>query len=323
MKAAVLHSLGSLPKYEEISDPIPQNETQILLNVTAASVKNIDKMRAAGKHYANYTQFPTVVGLDGVGKLDNGTRVYAMGISGMIAEKALIQQNGYIVLPDKIDDATAAALPNALIGSAMAFVGRAKIKAGEIVLINGATGVTGRLAVQVAKHYGAAKVIVTGRNPESLQQLKNLGADEIISLKQDETEIIKQLKEIHSRTPIDIVIDYLWGRPVELLLEVFKSSGISKFTHPVRIVTVGEMAGASIRLDSGILRSSAIELLGSGIGSLSQEDMRKYTTEVLPEMFHLAGEGKIKIETLTAPLKDIESVWNKEMPNTKRLVIII
>ena len=323
MKAAVLHQLGTLPRFEDLPDPIPQNETQVVIHVTAASVKNIDKMRAAGKHYANYTDFPTAVGLDGVGKLENGQRVYAMGLTGMIAEKALIQQNNYILLPDTIDDATAAALPNALIGSAMAFVGRAKIKTGDIVLINGATGVTGKLAVQVAKQYGASKVIVTGRNPGSLAQLKELGADEIISLVQEEHLFIKQVKEIHHLTPIDIVIDYLWGRPVELLLEVFKSSGVSKFTHPVRIVTVGEMAGASIRLDSGILRSSAIELLGSGIGSLSQGDMRKYNTEVLPQMFHLAGEGKIKMDTVCVPLKDVESAWNKEMPSTKRLVITI
>lgn len=323
MKAAVLHQLGSLPKYEEFADPVPQNETQILLHVTAASVKNIDKMRVAGTHYANYTDFPTTIGIDGVGKLDNGTRVYAAGITGMIAEKALIYQNGYVILPDKIDDATAAALPNALIGSAMAFAGRSKIKNGDVVLINGATGITGKLAVQVAKQYGASKVIVTGRNPEALEQAKTLGADITVSLKQEEEQIIKQLKEIHHLSPIDIVIDYLWGRPVELLLEVFKSSGTSKFTHPVRIVTVGEMAGASIRLDSGILRSSAIELLGSGIGSLSQDDMRKYNTEVLPLMFRLAAEGELKIETTTVPLKDIETAWNKDVPNGKRLVIII
>ncbi|PBQ31782.1 alcohol dehydrogenase [Sphingobacteriaceae bacterium] len=323
MKAAVIHKLGSIPKYEDIADPVPQNETQILMNITAASVKNIDKMRVAGTHYANYSDFPTAVGIDGVGTLENGIRVYASGLTGMIAEKALIQQNSYTVLPDNLDDATAAALPNALIGSAMAFVGRAKIKVGDVVLINGATGVTGKLAVQVAKFYGASKIIVTGRNADALQQSLGLGADTIISLKQEEDQVLKNLKEIHAATPIDLVIDYLWGRPVELLLEVFKSTGTSKFTRPVRIVTVGEMAGASIKLDSGILRSSAIELLGSGIGSLSQEDMRRYTTEVLPQMFHLAAEGKIKIDTLSVPLKEVESAWNMEISGTKRLVITI
>lgn len=322
MKAAILHKSGSLPRYEDFSDPVPQNETQLVLQVTAASVKNIDKMRVAGTHYANYTEFPTTIGIDGVGRLPDGRRVYAAGISGMLAEKALIHQNSFTILPDKISDATAAALPNALIGSAMAF-GRAKIRAGEVVLINGATGVTGRLAVQVAKYYGASKVIVTGRNAEALEESLTLGADIAVSLKQEETALLKQLKEIHSLTPIDIVIDYLWGRPVELLLEVFKSKGVNKFTPTVRIVTVGEMAGPEIRLGSGILRSSAIELLGSGIGSLAQDDMRRYTTEVLPEMFHLAAEGKLRIDTVTVPLKDIESAWIREIPSTKRLVVMI
>lgn len=323
MKAAVLHKLGTVPRYADFPDPVPQNETQIPLNVLAASVKNIDKMRVAGTHYANYTNLPTTVGMDGVGRLSDGTRVYAVGITGMIAEKALIQQNAYTIIPDALDDASAAALPNALIGSAMPLIARANMSVGEVVLINGATGVTGRLAVQVAKHLGASKVIVTGRNAESLTQLRSLGADTIISLQQSEATIIEQIREIHNLTPINIVLDYLWGRPVELLLQVFKSSGTNKFTPRVRLVTVGEMAGKSIQLDSGILRSSAIELLGSGIGSLSQHDMRRYSVEVLPEMFHLAAEGKLKIETVTAPLKDVEPAWNKEIPNTKRMVIVM
>ncbi len=93
MKAAVLHQLGSLPECEDFPDPIPQNEEQLLITVKAASIKNLDKGRASGKHYASYTHLPAVVGIDGVGILENGTRVYAQGITGMIAEKALIAKN--------------------------------------------------------------------------------------------------------------------------------------------------------------------------------------------------------------------------------------
>src|SRR6187549_1045226 len=110
MKAAVLNTFGAAPVYQDSPDPIPQNADQILLNVKAASVKNIDKLRAGGNHYASHKELPAVVGLDGVGVLENGKRVYAQGITGMIAEKALIANNRFTVLPDNIDNIVAAAL---------------------------------------------------------------------------------------------------------------------------------------------------------------------------------------------------------------------
>ncbi len=323
MKAAVLHQLGSLPKYEDFADPVPNNENEILINVKAASIKNLDKGRASGKHYASYKHLPVVVGIDGVGILENGQRVYAQGITGMIAEKALINKNNYVELPDKIDDATAAALPNAVLGAGMALLYRAQIKENEVILINGATGVTGSLAVQLAKYYGASKIAVTGRNSVQLEQLKSLGADIIISLKQDDEAIVHQLKEFNASTPVDIVIDYLWGKPVELILKSLKGGGVNHFSHRARLVTVGSMAGEHINLESGTLRSSAIEILGSGLGSISKEDWQQYTSKILPEMFHLAANGRLAIETETEPLFNIKHAWQKEATPGKRIVVML
>jgi NADPH:quinone reductase-like Zn-dependent oxidoreductase len=323
MKAAVLHQLGSLPIYEEFPTPVPQNENQLILNMKASSLKNLDKLRASGKHYASYTDLPEVVGFDGVGVLENGTRVYAQGITGMMAEKALISKNSYLVLPDKIDDFTAAALPNAVIGATMALRFRAKMKKGDVVLINGATGVTGQIAVQMAKLDGASTIIVTGRNSESLEKLKSLGADLIVSLMQDDESIINQLKEIQSNTPVNIVIDYLWGHPVELIINSLKGGGLNNITSKIRIVTVGSMAGENINLTSGTLRSTAIEILGSGIGSISKEEMVLFNTEILSEMFQLAAEGKLSIDTESSTLSEIETIWNYKSTPGKRLVVCI
>jgi NADPH:quinone reductase-like Zn-dependent oxidoreductase len=324
MKAAILHKLGTAPQYGDFPDPIPQNDDQLLITVKAASVKNLDKGRASGAHYASYSHLPAIVGIDGVGVLSDGTRVYALGITGMIAEKALINKNNYVNLPADIDDVTAAALPNAVMGAALALRFRAGMQPGEVVLINGATGVTGMLAIQIAKHYGAKKILATGRNPETLRKLTTLGADETISLKLSDEEITKQLKEINNSTPIDIVIDYTWGHPAELILSALKGGGaVHAVTHRVRFVTVGGMAGDHIQLSSGLLRSSAIEILGSGLGSLPKEALQKMNTEVLPEMLQLATDGKLTIETETAELKDVETAWNKIVPTGKRLVIVM
>jgi len=322
MKAGILHKRGEAPKYGDFSDPVPQNEGQLLVTVKAVAIKNLDKGKASGAHYSASTlQQPEVVGMDGVGTLPDGSRVYAFGITGMAAEKALVDKNGIIPIPAGLNDATAAALPNAVLGAAGALRFRAKIKPGETVLINGATGVTGMMAVQIAKHYGAKKIIVTGRNHESLEKLRVLGAHVTISLKQDDAQIITQVRELHANTPIDVVIDYIWGHPAELILASLQGKGHN--THPVRVVTVGGMAGDKIELSSSILRSSDIQISGSGLGSLPAAEMRILFSEILPEMLQLAADETLKIETVTAHLKDIETAWNQNVDAGKRLVILI
>jgi NADPH:quinone reductase-like Zn-dependent oxidoreductase len=320
MKAAILKELGQTPIYSDFPNPIP-SKGQIMIDVKTASIKNLDKLRASGKHYASYTELPAVVGIDGVGALEDGTLVYAQGISGTLAERALVSEGQYVVLPKGLDLVQAAALPNAVIGAAMALRFRAKMKKGSVVLINGATGVTGQLAVQLAKYDGASKIIVTGRNQESLKRLLELGADELISLSESEEEIVSKIKSIHQENPIDCVIDYLWGKPIELIISALKGGGINTFTPQVKIVTVGSMAGENINLASSTLRSSAIELLGSGLGSLSKEELKSFYSEILPETFELALAGILSMDTQVMPLSEIETAWNMELKSGTRLVI--
>jgi len=321
MKAAV-YTPGTTPKYGDFADPIVTNEDQLLITVKAAAVKNLDRGITSGGHYSSEAGDELkVAGIDGVGQLADGTRVYGFGGSGMIAEKALVDKKRTVKLPAGIDDVTAAALPNAVMGAGASICYRAMLKAGEVILINGATGVTGMVAVQIAKHYGAKKIIVTGRNSASLERLLKIGADEAISLKQDDEAIVKRLKEIHQETPIDVVIDYLWGHPAELIFAALQGKG--GISHKVRYVTVGGMAGDKIQLSSGTLRSSDIELSGSGLGSLPADGMKRLFTELLPEMFQLAADGKLVIDTVTASLKDVESTWHQEIPGGKRLVFLV
>ncbi|MDA6069030.1 zinc-binding alcohol dehydrogenase family protein [Flavobacterium sp. AC] len=323
MKAAVVYKKGELPKYTEFAAPTVQNENQVLLSVKAVAITNLDKGKASGKHYSseNDNQNGFVVGSDAVGLLENGTRVYARGITGTIAEKAIIDKNILVPLPEGISDAIAASLPNAVAGSAMALKFKAGIKSGETVLINGATGFTGQMAIQLAKHYGAKKVIVTGRNEKTLKSLFALGADEVISLKQEDETIIEQLKKIHLNTPIDIVLDYLWGHPAELILTALKGNG--SFTTKVRYVTIGGMAGDTIQLSSGILRSVDLQLSGSGLGSWAKEDVKLLFSEILPEMFLLAAQNKLKVNIETVPLIAVEEAWTREVSDGKRLVVIV
>ena len=321
MKAAVIYQRGEMPQYADVPAPTVENDDELLIFMKAAAIKHFDKSRASGKHYSADTEKKnaTVIGGDGVGLLENGTRVFALGVSGMIAEKATIEKSKMVKLPDGIDDAVAAALPNAVAGSAMALRFRAAMKPGETVLINGATGFTGKIAVQIAKHYGAKKVIATGRNESTLKSLLSLGADEIISLTQDDEQFISHLKKIHSNTPIDIIIDYLWAHSAELIFASLKGKG--SFTHKTRFVSIGAVTGDKIQLSAENLRSVDLQLSGSGIGSWTRDEMKKLFTEIIPEMFQLAADNKLKVETVNVNLKDIEKLWDMETPDGKRLVI--
>ncbi|WP_276380018.1 zinc-binding alcohol dehydrogenase family protein [Flavobacterium sp. H4147] len=323
MKAAVVYKKGSLPKFVEFPNPIAANENEVLLSVKAVAITNLDKGIVSGEHYSseNENQNGTVIGSDAVGLLENGTKVYARGISGTIAEKALVEKNRMVVLPDGIDLSIAAAMPNAVAGSAMALRFRAEIQPGDTVLINGATGFTGQMAVQVAKYYGAKKIIVTGRNEKTLQSLLELGADEILYLKQDDERFVSQLKEIHQNTPIDIVLDYLWGHSAELILSALKGNG--NFTHKTRYVSIGSMSGDTIQLSAQILRSVDLQLSGSGLGSWKKEEVKLLFSEILPEIFLLASQNKLKINVEKVNIADIEKMWNAEVPDGKRLVVMV
>ena len=312
-----------MPQYVDFPEPIVHNDEELLISVKAAAIKHLDKSKATGKHYStrNDPSRAKVIGGDGVGLLKDGTRVYAIGVSGMIAEKAVIEKSRMVPLPAGIDDVTAAALPNAVIGSAMGIRFRTGMKQGETVLINGATGFTGKIAVQIAKHYGAQKIIVSGRNEESLQSLLTLGADEIISVKQDDDTIVSQIKNIHNSTPIDVIIDYLWGHTAELILSALKGQG--SFTHKTRFVSIGAVTGDIIQLSAENLRSVDLQLSGSGLGSWTKDQVQRLFDEILPEMFQLAANKKLKVDTINVKLKDIEQLWNMDVPDGKRLVVVI
>ncbi|WET47979.1 zinc-binding alcohol dehydrogenase family protein [Chryseobacterium indologenes] len=323
MKAAVVFEKGSTPQYADFREPEITDENEVLVTVKAASIKNLDKARASGKHYSTENEIhqPTIVGSDGVGYLENGSKVYFFSKKGTVAEKAVANPKMMVNIPEELDFSIAAALPNAVMGSAMALKFKAGIQPGDVVLVNGATGITGRIAVQIAKVYGASKVIVTGRNEDSLQALRELGADEVVSLQASDDDFKTRIKKIHNESPIDIVIDYIWGHSIEMILSAFKGDGT--FSHKTKLITIGGMSGDTIQLSSQILRATDIQISGSGLGSWTKEESALLFSEIIPEMFQAAVDGKIKIETEVVDIKNIETVWNAEIQTGKRLVVRI
>jgi NADPH:quinone reductase-like Zn-dependent oxidoreductase len=323
MKAAIVFEKGGIPQYADFPDPIVNNDNEALIFVKAASIKHLDRARASGKHYSteNKEHRSTIVGSDGVGLLESGSKVYFFSKKGTVAEKAVADKKMIVPIPEGLSFVIAAALPNAVMGSAMGLKFKTNLKQGETVLINGATGITGKVALQIAKLYGAKKVIATGRNEEALRSLLELGADEIISLNVSDEDFKQKIKTIHQETPIDVIVDYIWGHSVEMLLSALKGDGT--FSHKTRLVSVGGMSGDTIQLSSQILRGTDIQISGSGLGSWTQDEMKLLLSEIIPQMFQAAVNGKLKMDTETVHLKDIETVWESEISNRKRLIVLI
>ncbi|RWX79095.1 zinc-binding alcohol dehydrogenase family protein [Neorhizobium lilium] len=304
MKAAVVKGLAQTPVYEEFAEPTALAEER-LVAVTASALSHLTRSRASGKHYSSSGHFPFVAGIDGVGRLEDGSRVFFVLPSrphGALAERTVVPAHRCLPLHDDLDDVTAAAIANPGMSSWAAYAERARLKPGETVLVNGATGTSGRLAVQIARHMGAGRIIATGRNEEALQELESLGADVTIPLLQEESALDVAFSREFA-AGVDVVIDYLWGRSAELVLTAAARAG--QDARPIRYVQVGSMSGSDINLPASVLRSSAIQLMGSGIGSISLDRL----IACIADLLKAAGRGGFRIATRMAPLSDIENAW--------------
>lgn len=304
MKAAVVFDLSEGPIWADFTEPQPA-AGYTLIDVRAAAISHVVKGRASGRHYSFDGTLPFVVGIDGVGMTSDGQRVYFAFPSapfGSMAQRAPVALQNCLPLPDALDDISAAAMANPGMSAWAALVKRAQFQAGETVLINGATGSAGQLAVQIARYLGAKKIIATGRNAQALTAL---AADECINLTADEQTLNAQFATA-SAGQIDVVVDYLWGRSAELLLPI-----LAKYTpgdKPVRYVQVGSLAGADIGLNGAVLRAAPLQLMGSGIGSLSMPQLLAATGEML----QAAVPGHFTIATTPLPLRDVAAAWPRD-----------
>jgi NADPH:quinone reductase-like Zn-dependent oxidoreductase len=318
MRAAVVESFSKPPHCGTFPEPTASGDN-VLIQVRAAALSNLVKGQASGRHYSSGSELPFVPGNDGVGKLPDGRRVYFIGPQapfGSMAEWCVVAPGRTIQLPDGVDDVTAAALGNPGLASWGALLGRARLQRGESVLVNGATGVAGQQAVQVAKYLGAQRVIATGRDEAALEKLRSLGADETISLRQPADALVEAFRK--ALPGVDVVVDYIWGQSAECLLEAAKGHGAPEGEPRVRYVQIGAISGDPISLKAEWLRSSGLELMGSGLGSLSA----KAIVEALTAMFEAAASTELKIETEAVALSEVEGRWGS-MESGKRIVFTV
>ena len=317
--AAVIKAAGQTPVYELI-DLLSPTADQVQVQVIAAGVHKVVRSIAGGRHYVKPKILPFVPGIDGVGTLSNGRKVYFVTMTppnGSMSEYVNVDPKMTIPLPESADPIIFAAIMNAGLASWMVLRERARIKSGETVLILGVTGSSGQLAATSAHLLGAKLVIGVGRNTSVLDQLLASGQiNTSIPLVDDEAQFQQAIEK--EAADVDIVIDYLWGRPTEIAMTGIQASRKDS-TQRLRWIEVGQMAGATIQCSAALLRSKNIEITGSGLGPVPMKEMFKNLEEMVP----MVVEGKLTTSVLTIPLKDVEKKWVETADAKERVVLVM
>jgi NADPH2:quinone reductase len=315
MDAAVVRELGRAPEFGRFEDPVPV-EGEALLTVKAAALHPSTRATASGAHYASRTNVPFVVGLDGVGLLADGGRVFFGGPRppfGTFAERTVASRARCWPVPDELDDLTAAALPNPALSSWLPMVHQAKVEPGQTVLVLGATGTAGRLAIQIAKLLGAGRVVAAGRNPAVLATLPELGADATIQLDQPHDQLV----EAFAVEPgFHVVLDFVWGRPTEALLAALTRPDFDADAFATKIVQIGEGAGPTITLPAAALRSAGLTIVGTGMPPY------QLFLDTFAKAMHAAASGTLKIDTVAISLDRITAAWTQGDKDGRRIVVV-
>jgi NADPH:quinone reductase-like Zn-dependent oxidoreductase len=318
MHAAVVTSFDEPPHYQDFDVPIPTNDNQQLVDVLAVGLHPRVRTDAAGAHYTSTGELPMIPGIDGVARLADGSRVYFVAddeLLGSMAERAVIDVRRMVPLPDDADLEKIAAAMNPAMSSWVALRRRVPIEAGQSVLVLGATGNAGTMAVQVAKRLGAGHVVGAGRDADRLNALTRLGADDIVRLTDDADATAAALAA--SAADVDIVLDYVWSEPAERAMLALLTARSDR-SRVLNWIQIGAMAGPTLSLPSVALRSANLRIQGNGQGAVSTQG---YLAE-LPGLIDEIDSGGLEITARPVPLSDIETAWGeRDLPGQRTVIL--
>jgi NADPH2:quinone reductase len=297
MRAAVLHEYGT-PHYGEFTEPVA-SEDQVVVEVSAAAVNQFDVLLSSGTFLIK-PRLPYGVGSDGVGRLPDGRRVYfesTVAPFGAAGQRALVERDAVVDLPPRLDTALGAAIGNAGVAAWLSLTWRGRLAAGETVLVLGATGAVGSIAVQLAKLHGAGRIVAAGREPDRLRRVHELGADECVRLGAGDTG--QRLTEA-AGPGADLILDLTWGDPAVLAL--------SAAAPGARLVQVGNGAGAKAAVPADIVRSKALTILGYATYHVP----RRERLSAYRKLADLAAAGQLSVDLQALPLGDVARAWQHQ-----------
>lgn len=307
MHAALITAYDAPPVYGEYPEPVARGEHETVVDVLAAGLHHLTRAKANGSHYSADGVFPLVPGVDAVVRDASGRLRYAVLEDtnlGTFAERTVIDTRRSVVLPDDVDPVRIAAAMNPGMSSWVALRRRITFREGQRVLILGATGSAGRMAIQIAKRFGAAQVFAVGRDAALLRSLPGLGADQALTF-----------DEVAAAADVDVVLDFVWGAPAADAMLPMLTARADR-SAPLTWVQIGSMAGASAPIPSTALRAARLEIVGSGIGSVPARD---FIAE-LPELAKAVTEGALDVRARAVPLGQIAQAWSET--TGERLVFV-
>jgi NADPH2:quinone reductase len=303
MKAALVEQLGSLPEYRDVDDPVRENG-QTLIEVSAAPVNPIDISTAAGRYPGGSPDTPFVPGREAVGRVlesdsfERGARVYASGL-GFMAERAVATDENVVGIDgDGVDDALAACFGVAGLAAWLALEWRGDVREGETVLVLGASGAVGAIAVQAAKLLGAGRVVAAARSHSGLERARELGADATVKL--DAHDDLAAAFSEAADGQLDLVIDPLWGEPGAAAIEATSYGG--------RVVQLGQSASKEAVIESGWIRTKLLSILGH-TNFAAPADVRR---AAYLRMVQHAAAGELTVDHEVLPLERVAEAWQRQ-----------
>jgi NADPH:quinone reductase-like Zn-dependent oxidoreductase len=298
MRAAVVTAFDQPPRPADVPEPQASGPDEVVVDVLAAGLHPRVRSQANGSHYTSTDALPLVPGIDGIGRAPDGTLRYFVLFDtphGSMAERVVIDARRSVALPDDADPVTLAAAMNPAMSSWVALRRRIDFQPGQSVLILGAAGNAGRMAVDVAKRLGASSVVGAARR----------GGD--IPLEAD------ALAE--AGRGADVVLDYLWGEPAADALRAIIPARDDDGQR-LSWVQIGSVAGPTSPIPSAALRATNLQIVGSGQGSVATRDI----LAELPELAAEIGRGTFPVDARAVPLEDVEEAWTQ--PSAQRVVIV-
>jgi len=317
VKAAIVLQKDQSPIFGDFKNPTP-DANQYLVRVQASSISQITKARASATHYSSDNEVPFIPGFDGVGTLEDGSLVYFLlpqNPYGAMAEYCVVDKKHCVKIPHALSVDILAAMAIPAMSSWAALIDQAKMAPGESVLINGANGISGRLAIQIAKFLGAKKIIATARRPELFDELYALGAAQCIQLTDEPSEMEKSFHQVF-KDGIHVVLDYLWGPSAISLIQ--SAAKYSPQGMNIHFVQIGSISGATIPFPASALRSSGLIVMGSGLGSLSIAQMLSAISDLIKH----APEAGFQIKTAQIPLNEVSRVWNATSSDVRTVLMM-
>jgi NADPH:quinone reductase-like Zn-dependent oxidoreductase len=292
------------------------------VRVNAAPINQLDLLISSGRFYGGAPAVPYVPGVEGVGtvveakRLTSGARVWFDfgrfdNALGSMAEMCIVDESRCLELRHDVDDETAAALGLTGVAAWMSLSQRGRVRAGEQVLVIGAGGAVGQIALQAARLLGAGRVIGGSRSEEGRAIAEKLGADAVVDTSGDDVQLIAERIEDACDGPLSLAIDPVWGSIAAAALQALAPDG--------RLVNFGGAGGPTLPLESAVLRSKSLSVLGYTNVMLGFDEMSK----AVEELHEHAAEGRLQVLLERVGLDDIAGAFGRAGQSPHRKLVVV